>query len=353
MHRAIESIRERIENEEYMVLALQAAKAKDSRGRSHAEGECPIRTAYQRDRDRVLHSKSFRRLAYKTQVFAEQRSDHDRTRLTHSLEVSQVSRTIARALKLNCDLVEAISLGHDIGHTPWGHSGEKALNDVLKVYDKNVHFHHAIQSHRIATELEKDGNGLNLTFEVLDGILNHSKGNHDWVSGANKSQTLEGQIVALADRIAYSSHDIDDAMRKGLLNINDFPPNIIKVLGDKHSSRLSNMINDVIHESQDLKMISMSREMTDITNELKNFMYDHLYLTKSIAPKMRIYIDDVIKYLFHYYMANPREISDVAAVAELSLRAKLVTDMIAGMTDSFAENKYEEIKDRLCKMSLP
>ena len=346
-----EAIRQRLEEEEYLILADEATKARASKGRAIFEEECPIRTVYQRDRDRILHSKSFRRLAYKTQVFAEQRSDHDRTRLTHSLEVSQVSRTIAKALRLNSNLVEAISLGHDIGHTPWGHSGETALNIVYKEYDKDASFHHAVQSHRIAVELEKDGDGLNLTYEVLDGILNHSKGSNDWISGANKSHTLEGQVVSLADRIAYSSHDIDDAIRKGLLNINDFPPNIIKVLGDKHSSRLSNMINDVIYESSDLKQITMSQEMTDITNELKNFMYGHLYLTKSIAPQMRIYIEDVIKYLFHYYMANPVEISKTAAEADLKHRARLVTDFIAGMTDSFAENKYEEIKDRLCKMS--
>ena len=350
MKTVTKTIRERIENEEHLILASQAAKATESKGRKTYEEECPIRTSFQRDRDRILHSKSFRRLAYKTQVFAEQRTDHDRTRLTHSLEVSQVGKTISRALKLNSDLVEAISLGHDIGHSPWGHSGEKALDEVYREYDVNARFFHAEQSYRIATLLEKDGEGLNLTYEVLDGIKYHSKGINDWTDDIAKSQTLEGQIVALADRIAYSSHDIDDAMRKGLLNINDFPKNIIKVLGDKHSSRISNIINDVIYESRHLDTITMSKEMTDITNELKNFMYDHLYLTTSIAPSMRQHIDDVIKYLFHFYMANPAEISDIANKVGLKERARLVADFIAGMTDSFAENKYEEIKDRLCKM---
>jgi len=343
-------IRERLEDEEYLFLAPQAAKAKESKGRMVDEEKCPMRTDFQRDHDRILHSKSFRRLADKTHVYAEKRTDHDRTRLTHSLEVAQVGRTIARALKLNSDLVEAISLGHDIGHSPWGHSGEKALDSVYREYDEDAHFHHALQSYRIATELEKNGKGLNLTFEVLDGIKNHSKGSQDWAAGVTKNITLEGQIVALADRIAYSSHDIDDAIRKGLLNINDFPPNVIKLLGDKHSSRLSNMIFDVIYESQNLDVITMSKEMTEVTNELKNFMYDHLYLTQSIAPQMRAYINDVIQYLFHYYMANPHEVSLEAAEADLKYRARLVADLIAGMTDSFAENKYEEIKDRLCKM---
>ncbi|HEY3376656.1 MAG TPA: dNTP triphosphohydrolase, partial [Armatimonadota bacterium] len=248
------------------LLAPQGMRSARSRGRLRAEAPCPFRTDYQRDRDRILHSKTFRRLAAKTQVFVQPRTDHDRTRLTHSLEVCQVARTIARVLRLNEDLTEAIALGHDLGHSPFGHSGEEALDAVYREYDPTACFHHSAQSLRVVDLLENDGAGLNLTWEVRDGILRHSKGAGDWPRTDQIAATLEGQLVALCDRIAYSSHDIDDALRGGLLTIADLPANIVERLGVTHSERLSAMVADVIDASAELTLIRMTPSMTELTN---------------------------------------------------------------------------------------
>ena len=333
---------------EARMLAPHAMRSAHSRGRLRAEAPCPFRTDYQRDRDRVLHSKTFRRLAAKTQVFFDPRTDHDRTRLTHSLEVCQVARTIARVLRLNEDLTEAIALGHDLGHGPYGHSGEAALDAVYREYDADARFHHSEQSLRVVELLEHDGAGLNLTWEVRDGILHHSKGAADWPREGNIAATLEGQLVALSDRIAYSSHDIDDALRAGLLKNSDLPANILARLGDTHSERLSAMVGDVVQASEDLTIIRMTPSMTDLTNQLKNFMYEHIYLTRAMAPTTRAYIQRVVTDLFHYYMANADMVPGLDATLPLPRRARLVCDFIAGMTDSFAEKQFKRIKDRLC-----
>lgn len=329
-------------------LAPQATRSTASRGRQHPEPPCPFRTDYQRDRDRILHSKAFRRLAAKTQVFVFPRTDHDRTRLTHSLEVSQVARTIARALRLNEDLTEAIALGHDLGHSPFGHAGEAALDDVYREYDPAARFRHSEQSLRVIDVLENDGAGLNLTWEVRNGILHHSKGDADFPRKGLPAATLEGQVVCLCDRIAYSSHDIDDALRHGQLVLDDLPAHVVERLGVSHSERLTAMVSDVIAASAELTTIRMSPAMTDLTNQLKTYMYEHLYLTRSMAPDIRCHIRRVIVDLFHYYMAVPAAVPGLDAAIPLRRRARLVCDFIAGMTDTFAELQYAEIKDRLC-----
>ena len=332
------------------MLAPQAMRSARSRGRMRAEDPCPFRTDYQRDRDRILHCKSFRRLAAKTQVFFGSRTDHDRTRLTHSLEVSQVARTIARVLRLNEDLTEAIALGHDLGHSPFGHAGEAVLDRVFREYDPTVRFRHNEQSLRVVDFLENDGAGLNLTWEARNGILHHSKGDADLTQEGLASATLEGQLVALCDRIAYSSHDIDDALRGGLLTIADLPANIVERLGTTHSARLTAMVSDVIAASQDLVIIRMTPAMTELTNQLKDFMYEHVYLTRSMAPDMRTYLQQVILDLFHYYMAHSDAVPGLDCTLPLRQRARMVCDFIAGMTDTFATKQYDEIRDRLCRM---
>lgn len=327
------------------MLAPQAALSARSRGRLHPVDPCPFRTEYQRDRDRILHSKAFRRLAGKTQVFAPPRGDHERTRLTHSLEVSQVARTIARALRLNEDLTEAIALGHDLGHSPYGHSGEAALDDVYREYDPDAHFHHSEQSLRIVDLLERDGAGLNLTWEARDGILRHSKGTADLPNADEQlAGTLEGQLVALCDRIAYSSHDIDDALRTGRLQLTDLPDTVRERLGATHSARLTAMVSDVISASRELTTIRMSAEMTTLTNELKNFMYEHLYLSRSMPQHIRVHIREVITGLFDEYMARPVLVVGLDPSLPMIARARVVCDHIAGMTDAFAEQEFRRLR---------
>jgi dGTPase len=323
------------------LLAPQATRSAATRGRAHPDDPCPFRTEFQRDRDRILHSKAFRRLAGKTQVFAPPRSDHDRTRLTHSLEVSQVARTIARALRLNEDLTEAIALGHDLGHSPFGHAGEEALDASYRQVDPEARFHHSEQSLRMVELLEKDGRGLNLTWEVRNGIRHHSKGAADLPHSLDSvAATLEGQLVALCDRIAYSSHDIDDALRVGRLRLADLPADIIARLGATHSTRLTAMVSDVIAASATLDAIRMSPDMTALTNQLKDFMYQHLYLARSIAPHIREHIREVIVSLFQCYMEAPALVPGLDPALPERARARTVCDFIAGMTDAFAETEY-------------
>ncbi|HEY3415856.1 MAG TPA: deoxyguanosinetriphosphate triphosphohydrolase [Armatimonadota bacterium] len=328
---------------EGQMLAPQAMRSVLTRGRVQPDPPCPYRTEYQRDRDRILHSKSFRRLAAKTQVFVQPRTDHDRTRLTHTLEVCQVARTIARALQLNEDLTEAIALGHDLGHSPFGHSGETALDAAYRDYDPAAHFRHSEQSLRVVEVLERDGRGLNLTWEVRDGIVHHSKGPADWPRAGAVAATLEGQLVALCDRIAYSSHDIDDALRAGLLRLEDLPADIVAKLGATHSTRLTVMVGDVINASHDLDGIAMSPEMTALTNALKDFMYENVYLSRSMAPDMRVHIRRVITDLFHYYMDHPAAVPGLAPDLPTTERARAVCDHIAGMTDNFAQQQYDRL----------
>lgn len=298
-------------------LSEHAAKSFESRGRLKDESPCPIRTEFQRDRDRIIHCKAFRRLKHKTQVFLSPQGDHYRTRMTHTLEVSQIARTIARALKLNEDLTEAIALAHDLGHTPFGHSGEYVLNDLLE-----GGFKHNEQSLRVADILEK----LNLTEETRDGILNHT--------GQQKPFTLEGQIVKIADRVAYLNHDIDDAQRAGLINENDLPDEVTYSLGKGKSQRISFIIKDIIKNSSGT--IKMSPECDNaVNNILRKWMFKHVY-TDSPAKAEEQKAKKVIRDLFNYYIENFHLIKKDTE----ENKERLVADYIAGMTDRFAISDY-------------
>ena len=282
------TIREQLEERELEYLSPYASFSRESRGRQRPEQECDIRPVFQRDRDRILHCKAFRRMKQKTQVFLQPKSDHYRTRLTHTLEVSQNARTIAKALRLNEDLVEAIALGHDLGHTPFGHAGERALNSVY-------HFAHNEQSVRVVEYIERQGKGLNLTWEVRDGILNHKT--------AGTPHTLEGQVLRLSDKIAYINHDIDDAVRGGILTEEEIPKEIRNTLGDTGKRRLDTMVHDVIVHSMDRPEILMSEEVGQAMKELRKFMFYHVYLN----PKAKGEEDkavDLIHRLYEYYLTH-------------------------------------------------
>ncbi|QEK12346.1 deoxyguanosinetriphosphate triphosphohydrolase [Crassaminicella thermophila] len=323
--------REITEKNEVERLSPYAAKSIQTKGREVHEEKCAIRTEYQRDRDRILHSKAFRRLKHKTQVFLFPEGDHYRTRLTHTLEVSQISRTIARSLLLNEDLTEAIALGHDLGHTPFGHSGEKILN---KIHANG--FKHNEQSLRVVKYLEKGkvGIGLNLTFEVRDGIVNHT--------GRNKPSTLEGQIVKLSDRIAYINHDIDDAIRANILSYNDLPKDCLKILGNTYSERINTMVTDVIKNSYEKKEIQMSEEKSFFTNKLRKFMFENVYVNKK-AKKEEEKAQYIIEQLYYFFIKNKEKIPyEMMKIEEFGLE-EVVKDYIAGMTDRYLINKYLEI----------
>lgn len=327
-------IREKTERLEGKNLSKDATKAVDSKGRRFQEKQCDIRTVFQRDRDRIIHSKAFRRLKHKTQVFIAPEGDHYRTRLTHTLEVSQISRTIARALDLNEDLTEAIALGHDLGHTPFGHSGEFVLNQILE-----KGFNHNDQSLRVVDYLEKKedkkGYGLNLTYEVRDGILNHR--------GPNLPFTAEGRIVRLSDRIAYINHDIDDAIRANVLTLDSFPEEYLNVLGWNHSERINNLIIDVINNSKNSKDIKMSPEKDKYFNLLRDFMFDNVYLNKK-AKKDEHKAIRMLRELFYYYKENPEKLPKERYEEFIQGNAEeAIKDYIAGMTDRFALNTYKEL----------
>ncbi|MBE6028651.1 MAG: deoxyguanosinetriphosphate triphosphohydrolase [Clostridiales bacterium] len=323
-----------VENREYLYLSPYATKAAETRGRIKPEEKCEVRTDFQRDRDRIIHSKSFRRLMHKTQVFLSLEGDHFRTRLTHTIEVAQIARTIARGLALNEDLTEAIAMGHDLGHTPFGHSGEYVLN---KLYSKG--FRHNQQSLRVVDVLEFHGNkrGMNLTAEVRDGILNHT--------GSVMPFTPEGQIVKTSDRIAYINHDIDDAIRSGVISADDLPSECIRILGDSHKKRIDTLVKDMISNSEDSAIIRLSDEKLAAMNELRSFMFENVYHNievKSADDAARI--ETVIETLYRYYSDHPeliiREFPDLAEHTDME---ELVKDHIAGMTDRYAENTYQEI----------
>ena len=323
------SIREQLEAREEEYLSPYATLSRNTRGREREEPQCDIRPVFQRDRDRILHCKAFRRLKQKTQVFLLPKGDHYRTRLTHTLEVSQNARTIAKALRLNEDLVEAIALGHDLGHTPFGHAGEKALNNVYR-------FSHNVQSLRVVERIEKQGRGLNLTWEVRDGILNHKT--------AGTPHTLEGKVLRLSDKIAYINHDMDDAIRGGILTEEDIPERIRSVLGNSCKQRLNTMVHDVIINSMDRPEISMSPPVDRAMRELRGFMFENVYLN----PKAKGEEDKavhMIEQLFDFYVKHldllPRQYLDAMTEAGSS-RERVVCDYIAGMTDSYAVKKFEE-----------
>jgi dGTPase len=326
------SIREELEEMERKILSPYASLSECSRGRDVWEEPCDIRPVYQRDRDRILHCKSFRRLKHKTQVFLTPQGDHYRTRLTHTLEVAQTARTIARALRLNEDLSEAIALGHDLGHTPFGHSGESVLNKLCP-----EGFLHNEQSVRIVEHLEKDGKGLNLTWEVRDGILNHQ------TSGT--PHTLEGKIVRLADKIAYINHDIDDAIRGRILSEEDIPAIYRDILGNTTRQRLNTLIHDIITQSRGKNDIIMSGEIEKAMKELRKFMFERVY-TNPETKREEAKAKHLLEFLFAYYMEHsdhmPQMYQDLVNIKNESLE-RVVCDYISGMTDQYAVAKFKDL----------
>lgn len=324
------SIRESIEQMERETLCSWATLDENSKGRDKIEEECDIRPVFQRDRDRILHSKSFRRLKNKTQVFLTPKGDHYRTRLSHTLEVSQNARTIAKALRLNEDLVEAIALGHDLGHTPFGHAGERVLNELCE-----GGFVHSDQSVRIVEKLEKSGEGLNLTWEVRDGIKNHQT--------ESMPQTPEGQIVRLSDKIAYVNHDIDDAIRGNILFEDDIPKDIRNTLGKSTRIRLDTLIHDVVTQSMKNEKICMSEEIGHAMIDLRHFMFENVYKNE-IAKGEEAKAKRMLEMLFEYYMININEIPDkyLKMMNDGEAKDRVVCDYIAGMTDQYAIDKFNE-----------
>ncbi len=335
------TIREQTEAIEKQTLHPLACLSCQSRGRAISEKEDDVRACFQRDRDRIIHSKAFRRLKHKTQVFLAPKGDHYRTRLTHVLEVSQIARTIARALRLNEDLTEAISLGHDLGHTPFGHAGEVVL--------RKIHlggFSHYKQSLRVVDFLENDGQGLNLTHEVRDGIVKHSKGKGAITSDnpEDKPLTLEGQIVRISDIIAYVNHDMDDAVRAGVIKETDIPMEIIKVIGNTHSKRIDTMVRDVIKKSVStgLESVEMSAEVSLVVYKLRDFLFEKVYESESMMREFNK-AKSILKALYEYHLEHIDDVfKDIPPEKKLD-RHKMVCDFIAGMTDRFALMTYERL----------
>ena len=325
------NIRESFEEKEILELSPYAAHSRNSRGRVVYEPECDIRTVYQRDRDRILHSKAFRRLKDKTQVFLAPQGDHYRTRLTHTLEVSQTARTIAKALNLNEDLVEAIALGHDLGHTPFGHAGEAALNAVCP--DGFTHYE---QSIRVVELLERDGRGLNLTWEVKDGILNHRTAGHP--------HTLEGQVVRLCDKISYIHHDMDDAQRAGIISEDDIPITIRVVLGRTCRERLNTLIHDIVKNSQGRDAIVQSEEVRDSMATLRQLMFTNVY-KNGVAKREEGKAKRMLTELYEYYIRKPEKLSREyqELIERGEKKERVVCDYISGMTDQYSIHKFEEI----------
>lgn len=321
------TVREYIESTEAQMLSPFATKSAESKGREIPEEESEIRTAFQRDRDRIIHSKAFRRLKHKTQVFLSPESDHYRTRLTHTLEVSQIARTIARALRLNEDLTEAIALGHDLGHTPFGHEGERALN---RLYG---HFTHYEQSIRICKHLERKGEGLNLSYEVLDGILNHTTG--------KQPETPEGRIVRISDHIAYINHDMEDAIRAGLISDGDIPREILDNLGKSKSKRIDKLVKSVVFNSYD-GVIQMDAETDKYYNMMHDFLLENVY-RNPIAKSEEAKVFGIVEGLYNYYLGHIDMLtSEYTKVLENEGKERAVVDYISGMTDSFAVSEYEK-----------
>jgi len=330
------NIRERTEEIEQMTLSKLATHACDTAGRQFPEEEDDLRTAFQRDRDRIIHCKSFRRLKRKTQVFLSPEGDHYRTRLTHTLEVSQIARTIARCLRFNEDLTEAISLGHDLGHTPFGHAGEHALDEICRMHpleDGSNAFHHYEQSVRIVERLEKSGKGLNLTAEVRNGILCHTTG--------KQASTPEGRIVRVADRIAYINHDIDDSERAGILCENDLPKDITAVLGHSKSERIDCLVRSVVRNSTD-GWIRMDEPIQKAFDALHTFMYQSVYVNPQ-AKSEEVKVPLVIEKLYEYALSPQNLPEDDRKVAEQDGIRRAAVDYIAGMTDPYAVKLFERV----------
>ena len=326
------TIRERLEQEEAQRLSPRAVCAKDTRGREKPIVPCPMRTDFQRDRDRIIHCKAFRRLKYKTQVFLAPEGDHYRTRLTHTLEVSQIARTIAKALRMNESLTEAIALGHDLGHTPFGHAGEYILNEICE--DGFAHFK---QSVRIVEVLEKKGQGLNLTKEVRDGILNHRT--------SGNPATLEGKIVRFSDKIAYINHDIDDAIRGKIITEKDIPREFADVLGDTVKDRLNIMIHDIINNSMDKPSIFMSPDVERAMRGMREWMFEHVYRNPA-AKGEEGRAQQLIVTLYEYYLKHVDELPEefrMMMETRGEKKERVVCDYIAGMSDGYAIDRFEEL----------
>lgn len=322
--------RERLEQTEFTLLSPLAQKAAESKGRCREEEENDVRTCYQRDMDRIVHSKAFRRLMHKTQVFLQPEGDHYRTRMTHTIEVSRIARTIARALQLNEDLTEAIALGHDLGHTPFGHAGEVALTQAT-----GIPFRHNEQSLRVVDILEKDGSGLNLTYEVRMGILGHT--------GDVLPETLEGQIVRTSDRIAYINHDLDDAIRAGILKDSDIPREISYVLGENHKERINTLVMDMIDHSGQTGSLGMSQTVARAMDDLRAFLFERVY-RNPVAKGEEVKAKAMIQALYEYYIKNPLKLpADFIPQLDFEGMPRVICDYIAGMTDKYAVSKYEEI----------
>ena len=324
------SIRELFLEGEKETLSKYACLTSETKGRERPQKACDVRTDFQRDRDRILHSQSFRRLMYKTQVFLAPTGDHYRTRMTHTLEVTQIARIIARALRLNEDLTEAAALGHDIGHTPFGHAGEYAMQ---KCFDPS--FTHYRQSLRVVERLENGGQGMNLTWEVRDGIVNHT--------GKNMASTLEGVIVKYADRIAYINHDIDDACRAGILEPEDIPEGIRKILGNAHSERINTMVNSIIRESADKPYIRMEEQIQTAADGLREFLFERVY-RNPVAKSEESKAQEMLIRLFEYYVRHPEKMPPLYRDnCESEGGERCVCDFIAGMTDRYAIEVYSSL----------
>ncbi len=349
--------RERQEEWELNFLAEWASFSSRSLGREYPESLDPVRTAFQRDRDRVLHSKAFRRLKHKTQVFIDPEEDHFRTRLTHTLEVSQIARTIARALRLNEDLTEAIALAHDLGHPPFGHAGEEALDEVYREFVPEAAFRHYDQSLRVVEFLERTTSetylddyssahpGLNLTWEVRDGIANHSKGRKDLAdTSATRASTLEGLAVRIADRVAYLNHDIDDAVRAGVLKPSELPIEQMQTLGRSHSDRIARMVIDIVETSEGRPVVEMSPEIQEATDSLKEFLFERVYWNAATGNQDLRKSQHVIRALFQLYMEHPERMNGAVGFELLPTEEKAlrVCDFIAGMTDRYAVFCFEK-----------
>ena len=325
-------IREMLEEEEQKNLSPFASLSSRTKGRERIEEKCDIRPEYQRDRDRILHSKSFRRLKQKTQVFFAPEGDHYRTRLTHTLEVSQIARTISKALRLNEELTEAIALGHDLGHTPFGHSGESILDQLSP-----LGFEHSEQSVRVVERLEKNGAGLNLTWEVRDGIRNHQ------TSGS--PSTLEGAVVRISDKIAYLYHDVDDAIRAGIIKEKDLPKYLTDVLGHSANDRLDNMIHDVIVNSLGKPQIIQTEEFRLSMTALRTWMFENIYRGESPVKREEKKAQQMIRFLYEYYFKHPYKMTGeyIELIAAGEPKERVVCDYISGMTDNYAIEKFEEL----------
>ena len=317
---------------ERQMLSPLASLAETSKGRLRGEPDCEIRTCYQRDIDRITHCKSFRRLKHKTQVFLQPEGDHYRTRLTHTLEVARIGRTIARGLRLNEDLTEAIALGHDLGHTPFGHAGERALDEILS---EESGFRHNQQSLRVVEKLEKDGKGLNLTHEVKNGIVCHT--------GNTKPDTMEGCIVRIADRVAYINHDVDDAIRAGIMRETDIPEEITCALGSSHAARINTLILDLINESRICGEITLSPQVTFIFDTFYDYMFKSVYMNlKAKSEERKVF--GILNGIFSYFVSAPDELpEDFQRISSQDGIRSAVRDYVSGMTDKYVIHIYENL----------